>query len=97
MHLTPIGSGIVLLEPTDGLDPTDSEAYLQPLVGFLQRRRTSRLIYDLKNVPLVDNVYYQWLHALHRMCRITGIELVVANMAPAAAYALAQLLDGPPP
>lgn len=97
MHLTPIGSGIVLLEPGEGLDPSDPDAYLEPLVGYLQRQRASRLIYDLTSVPLIDSVYYRWLKTVSDICRVTGVQLVVVNMAPPAAFALSRILDGPPP
>lgn len=97
MHLTPIGSGIVLLEPGEGLDPSDPDAYLKDVVGYLQRQRASRLIYDLTNVPLIDRIYYDWLKMLSDICQVAGVQLVAVNMAPAAAFALAQLLDAPPP
>jgi anti-anti-sigma regulatory factor len=97
MHLTAIGDGVVLLEPRDALDPSDPDAYLQALLAYLQDRRARRLIYDLKDVPLIDTLYYEWLKAVNAMCRIGGIELVAANMQPTAAFVLAQRLTEPPP
>ncbi|WP_038036143.1 MULTISPECIES: hypothetical protein [unclassified Thioalkalivibrio] len=97
MHLTPIGGAIVLLEPGDGLDPTDANAYLEPLAAFLQGRDARRLIYDLTKVPVIDRVYYEWLKAVHAICAICGVEMVVAGMRPSAAYALAHSLDETPP
>lgn len=97
MHLTAIGQGCVLLEPTDGFDPGDPEAYLVPLAGSLQRLRARRLLYDLKTVPVVDGLYFAWLSALAAMCRISGIGMVVVSMRPATAYALALTMKGPPP
>jgi rsbT antagonist protein RsbS len=97
MHLTPIGDGNVLLEPGAGLDPSDPAAYLIPVLEVLQTNAACRLLYDLKNVPLLDKIYYEWLAALHTACRISGIELVTVNMQPEAAFALSHLLSGPPP
>ncbi|OBS10167.1 hypothetical protein [Acidihalobacter prosperus] len=97
MHLTRIGLGNILLEPGEGLDPADPDAYLEPLLAHIQRRAACRLIYDLKNVPLIDEVYYRWLLAVHALCGIANIEMVVVHMRPAAAFALSRLIDEPPP
>ncbi len=97
MHLTPIGEGKVLLEPGDGLDPSDPDAYLVPLAELLQQTHARCLLYDLKNVALVDPVYYQWLLRVHGICRIAGIEMVTVNMRPATAYGLALTLKETPP
>lgn len=97
MHLTPIGDGNVLLEPTDGLDPGEPDAYLVPLTGTLQQMRARRLLYDLKNVPVIDKLYYAWLENLASMCRISGIDMVLVNMRPATAYALALTMKDNPP
>jgi len=97
MHLTPIGDGIILLEPTDGLDPGEPDAYLVPLAGTLQQMRARRLLYDLKNVPVIDTLYYAWLTNLASICRISGIDMVLVNMRPATAYALALTMEDNPP
>ncbi len=97
MHLTPIGGGNVLLEPGEALDPSDPDAYLVALLTYLQQQRAARLIYDLKNVVVIDALYYAWLKRLHALCAVSGIELVAVNMRPAAAYALALVLDETPP
>ncbi len=97
IHLTPLGDDSVLLEPGEGLDPTDPDAYLVPLLEFLQKKRARFLIYDLKNVALIDGVYYEWITAMNALCLIAGIRMVVANIRPYAAYALSQLIDGDPP
>ena len=86
-----------MLEPGEGLDPADHDAYLMPVLDYLQKRQTQRLIYDLKNVRVIDSVYYEWLIALHAICRISGIEMVVVNMRPSAAYALSVMVKEPPP
>jgi anti-anti-sigma regulatory factor len=97
MHLTPIGDGNVLLEPGEGIDPGNHDIYLTSLLEYLQQHNAQRLLYDLKNVRIIDSVYYRWLTALSSLCRISGIELITVNMRPAAAYALAIMLDKPPP
>jgi anti-anti-sigma regulatory factor len=97
MHLTPIGDGNVLLEPGEGLDPSQPQVLLAPVLEFLQRHAARRLVYDLKNVRLVDEVYYAWLVQLSAACRIANVEMVTVNMQPAAAYALSLSLDNPPP
>lgn len=97
MHLTPIGGGNVLLEPADGLDPGEPDAYLVPLTGTLQQMRARRLLYDLKNVPVIDTLYYAWLTSLGSMCRISGIDMVLVSIRPATAYALALTLEDNPP
>jgi anti-anti-sigma regulatory factor len=97
MHLTPIGDGNVLLEPGEGLDPSQPEALLAPVLEFLQRNAARRLVYDLKNVRLIDSVYYAWLVKLSAACRIADVGMVTVNMQPAAAYALSLTLDSSPP
>ncbi len=97
IHLTPIGDDSVLLEPGEGMDPTDPDSYLVPLLAFLHKKRARFLIYDLKNVALVDHVYYEWMTAMHSLCLISGIRMIVANIRPYAAFALSQLIDGDPP
>lgn len=97
MHLTPIGDGNVLLEPGEGLDPSNPGALLAPILDYLQRQSARRLVYDLKNVRLIDEIYYAWLVRLDSICRIGNMELVAINMQPAAAYALSLALDRAPP
>ena len=36
IHLTPIGDGNVLLEPGEGLDPSNPDALVAPVLEFLQ-------------------------------------------------------------
>jgi len=97
IHLTPIGDGNVLLEPGEGLDPSDSVSMVAPVLEFLQRNEARRLVYDLKSVRLIDEVYYSWLVKLDATCRIANVEMVTVNMQPAAAYALSLTLDKSPP
>ena len=97
IHLTPIGDGNVLLEPGEGLDPGNPEVLIAPILDFLQHDQSQRLVYDLKNVRLVDAIYYSWLTTLHTACRIANVEMVTVNMHPATAYALSLALDKSPP
>ena len=97
IHLTPIGDGNVLLEPGEGLDPSSPENLVAPVLEFLIRNEARRLVYDLKNVRLIDGVYFTWLSKLSSTCRIANVEMVTVNMQPAAAYALSLTLDKPTP
>jgi len=97
IHLTPIGDGNVLLEPGEGLDPSDPGALVAPVLEFLQNNEARRLVYALKHVRLIDEVYYAWLTKLSATCRIANVEMVTVNMQPAAAYALSLTLDKPTP
>lgn len=97
IHLTPIGDGNVLLEPGEGLDPSNPEALVAPVLDFLQHNEARRLVYDLKSVRLIDEVYYAWLTKLSATCRIANVEMVTVNMQPAAAYALSLALSKSPP
>ena len=96
IHLTPIGDGNVLLEPGEGLDPSNPESLVAPVLEFLQRNEARRLVYDLKSVRLIDEVYYIWLTKLSDTCRIANVEMVTVNMQPAAAYALSLALNKAP-
>lgn len=87
----------MLLEPGEGLDPTDPDAYLVPLLRNLQQVGARRLIYDLGKLPVVDTVYYTWLKNLARSCRVVGVTLIGANLRPEAAFALSTRLAEDPP
>ncbi|WP_236860615.1 STAS domain-containing protein [Candidatus Reidiella endopervernicosa] len=97
MHLTPIGEGNVLLEPGEGLDASDPDAYLVEMIDRLQQLSARRLIYDLKSIPLIDTLYYEWLLSVNSMCQIAGIEMVVVNIRPPVAYNLALMIKETPP
>ena len=97
LRVTPLGEALVLLEPGEALDPSHPDTHLADLYARLQELAVQRLICDLGALPMVDPVYYHWLDRLAALCRIGGMELVVVNLRPAAAYALAQQLDSDPP
>jgi|OpeIllAssembly_1097287.scaffolds.fasta_scaffold60113_2 rsbT antagonist protein RsbS len=95
IHLTPIGAGDLLLEPSESLDPSRDDQ-LETLVAALQRHQARRLIYDLKNVRLIDTVYFRWLTGLQAICQIAGVRMIVIHMQPTAAFALSQLIRDRP-
>jgi anti-anti-sigma regulatory factor len=97
MHLTPIGDGNVLLEPGQGLDPSNPDGIMEALLARLQASGALRLLYDLKKLAVVDKLYYDWLLQLHHGCQVCGIELVAVNIRPAAAFGLSLMLDASPP
>lgn len=89
VHLTSIGNNSVLLEPGDSLDPSAPDDYLVELMNVLQKESANTLIYDLKNVPLVDRIYFSWLVRLHNLCKLVNIEMIVVNIRTTAAFSLA--------
>lgn len=97
MHVTPIGGHAVLVEPSDALDPTAADQYIEVLGRTLLRLGARTLFYDLTHVVLVDAVYYAWLLALYRSCHMLGVELVSLHMRPVTAFALARIIDQPVP
>ena len=97
MHLTSLGGGAVLLEPAESLDPSQADELVGPLAETLQQMRARQLLYDLKSLAIIDGLYYAWLRRVSAICRISGVELVVVNIRPAAAYALAVMMEEAPP
>ncbi|HKJ87695.1 MAG TPA: hypothetical protein VKA48_04220 [Gammaproteobacteria bacterium] len=96
LRITPLGEGQVLLEPGEALDPSRPEEHLAGLYSRLRELSARRLICDIGALPVIDPVYYGWLSRLASLCRVAGLEMVVVNMRPAAAYALALQLDDTP-
>lgn len=97
IHLTSIGDNNMLLEPGDGLNPDTPDKYVVELMRLMQNSNTRTLLYDLENVPLIDEIYYTWLVRLHHLCTLTNIELIATNICPTAAFSLAASLQQPPP
>lgn len=97
MHVTPIGSGALLAEPGDALNPATPERYLDRLAALIRQHGAHTFFYDMEHVPVIDPVYYDWLVAVHRMCVLLGAEFVPLHIRPAAAFALTRLLTGPTP
>jgi len=97
MHLTSLGAGSVLLEPAEALDPSQQDDMVVPLAKSMQQMRARQLLYDLKSVAVIDKLYFEWLCRVSAICRISGVEMVVVNIRPPAAYALAVLMEKSPP
>lgn len=96
LHLTPIGGGDFLLEPTRGLDISMREELIESILDRLQSAKSSRLYYDLAELAIIDSVYYGWLDALARACATMNVKMVCIHMQPTAAFALTHFLQGMP-
>ncbi len=96
LHLTRIGSGDFLLEPTRSLNIHDRDALIEAIAAHLLQARASHLYYDLSEVALIDPVYYAWLDTLARTVQTINVSMVCIHMQPTAAFGLAQFLEGIP-
>ncbi|HEX5364838.1 MAG TPA: hypothetical protein VFW59_11265 [Gallionella sp.] len=96
LHLTQIGGGDFLLDPTKSLNICDKDQLIESISAHLMQVRANRLYYDLSDLGLIDPLYYAWLDALARAARVMNIEMICIGMQPTAAFALARFLDGPP-
>ncbi len=96
MHLTEIGRGVFLLEPTLSLDISTGDDLLAGVLARLQQAHASKLYYDLGDLPLIDPYYYQWLNRLARACGAVNVGMTCINLQPAAAFALAHHMQTPP-
>jgi hypothetical protein len=96
MHLTVLSHQCVLLEPGLSLNPAEPEQYAADIITFLQKNQCQRLIYDLKNIVLIDHTYYHWLCYLNNLCKLNNTMMVVINMKPSAAFGLSQFIDAMP-
>ncbi len=96
VHLTRIGSGDMLLEPTRALDISDADPLLDDILACLQRERSRRLYYDLAELAVIDAAYLAWLESLARACRAINVRIICIHMQPTAAFGLASLLCEPP-
>ncbi len=92
-HLTPIGGGRALLEPTLGLDIGQAAHLIEDILRRLQEGGICRLYYDLSNFPVIDQGYFAWLNGLAGACKITNVRMICINMQPTAAFALASLAN----
>jgi rsbT antagonist protein RsbS len=96
LHLTPIGDGAMLLEPSLALDVGDSGAMLEGVVRHLQRTGATRLYYDLEQLAIIEPLYYNWLNMLARACRTVNVKMICIHMQPTAAFALSCYMEQPP-
>ena len=97
VHLTPIGNGDFLLEPTRSLDIANSEQLIEEILSQVYAGKGMRLYYDLAELPIIDPVYYQWMKTLARACQMINVKMVCIHMQPTAAFALSQFLRETPP
>lgn len=97
VHLTPIGEGDFLLEPTQGLDIVNSDHLIEEILAKVQLGKGKRLYYDLSELALIDPVYYEWMRMLARACQTVNIKMVCIHMQPTAAFGLSQFLQEIPP
>lgn len=95
-HLTPIGHGDFLLEPTRSLDIANSEQLIEEILSQVYVGKGRRLYYDLAELAIIDPVYYQWMKTLARACQMVNVKMVCIHMQPTAAYALSQFLRETP-
>lgn len=96
LHLTLIGNGAMLLEPSRALDVANPGPPLEEIIRRLQRAHARRLYYDLAELALIEPLYYNWLNALARACHTINVRMVCIHMQPTAAYALARFMEGKP-
>ena len=96
LHLTQIGDGDFLLEPSRSLNIRDQSRLLESIASRLQQARASRLYYDLSEQALIDPVYWAWLDVLARTVQAINVRMVCIHMQPTAALALAQFMRGKP-
>lgn len=96
LHLTSIGHGALLLEPSLSLDIGSSGAALEEIVRRLQRVAATHLYYDLAELAIIEPLYYNWLNALGRACRTINVRMVCVHMQPTAAFALSRYMTHMP-
>ena len=96
LHLTKIGSGDFLLEPSKSLNIRDQSKHIENITARLLQARASRLYYDLSSLALIDPLYYSWLDALARAAQAVNVKMICVNMQPTAAFALSKFLHKRP-
>ena len=69
---------------------------MREIVAAVQQEQGERLYYDLDSLPIIDQVYYDWLDKLARTCLAMNIKMICINMQPTAAFTLSKFLTGKP-
>lgn len=92
LHLTQIGGGDFLLEPSRSLNILDQDALITSITARLMQARASRLYYDLSSLTLIDPLYYAWLDKLARSAQAINVKMICINMQPTAAFALSKFI-----
>lgn len=96
LHLTRIGSGDFLLDPSKSLNIGDRDRLIENITAYLLQGRAVRLYYDLSDLALIDPHYYSWLDALARAVLAVNVRMICVGMQPTAAFALSQFLQEMP-
>ena len=96
LHLTQIGSGDFLLDPSKSLNIRERDGLIVSITEYLLRMRAARLYYDLSDLALIDQLYYSWLDALARATQVINVRMICIRMQPTAAFALSKFLDEMP-
>lgn len=96
LHLTQIGSGDFLLDPSKSLNIGDRDRLITSIAAYLLEVRAVRLYYDLSDLALIDPLYYSWLDALARTAQTVNVKMICVNMQPTAAFALSKFLNKMP-
>lgn len=96
LHLTRIGGGDFLLDPSKSLNVVDKDRLIENVIAQLIEARAKRLYYDLADLGLIDPLYYAWLDSLARAVKVVNVEMICIRMQPTAAFALAQYIEGKP-
>jgi rsbT antagonist protein RsbS len=96
VHLTRIGKGNFLLEPRRSMNIQEQNMLMREIVAAVQQEQGERLYYDLDSLPIIDQVYYDWLDKLARTCLAMNIKMICINMQPTAAFTLSKFLTGKP-
>ena len=92
LHLTKIGGGDFLLEPSRSLNIPDQDELITSITARLMQARASRLYYDLSSLTLIDPLYYAWLDKLARSAQAINVRMICINMQPTAAFALSKFI-----
>lgn len=96
LHLTRIGRGDFLLDPSKSLNIRDRNPLIEAVTTRLLQSRAVRLYYDLSDLALIDPLYYSWLDALARALLAVNVQMICVYMRPTAAYALSKFLQERP-
>lgn len=96
LHLTQIGRGDFLLDPSRSLNTRNSGQLIADITARLLQARAARLYYDLSDQSLIDPVYYAWLDMLARAMQAINVRMICIQMQPTAAFALSRFLQEKP-
>jgi|SRR3989338_3344834 len=96
LHLTQIGCGDILLDPSRSLNIRDRDKLIESITAYLLQVRAVRLYYDLSDLVLIDPLYYSWLDALARAALAVNVRMICVGMQPTAAFALSQFIQETP-